>query len=113
MSTLTIKPGDPATEMLVTDTIAHVVTRVSASGKTVWTRRVETGEPVTVAQHGPWPVVEEPGLLDKPIGEELQWKVREGVRHYVGRDEHYTYATRNGWMRLNFGYSVRRVDYSR
>lgn len=110
---LTIKAGDPATELMVTDTIAHVVTRVSASGKTVWTRRVETGEPVTVAQHGPWPVVEEPGLLDKPIGEELQWKVREGVYHYPGRDEKYLYATRKGWMRLSFGRSVRRVDYSR
>jgi hypothetical protein len=107
-----IKAGMGATELLVTDTVAHVVTRVSASGKTIWTRRVETGPAEVQSMKGPFPVTREPGLLDQPFGEEIQWKVRDGVYHYPNRDEHYKYATRNGWQRLSLGQSYRRVDYS-
>lgn len=99
-----IQPGTGATETYVTDTSAHVVTRVTA--KTVWTRSVELGESEVQEMRGPWPVTVQPGLLDKPYGPEVQWKLRYSTT-YGG-----VYATRGKYRRIFFGHSYRRVDYS-
>lgn len=93
--------GMGATEPMVTDTMAHVIVRISESGKTLWTRYVETGEAEVLYMKGPWPVTREEGLLDKPHGDEIQWRLN---KHGEWR--------REGWRRLFVGQSYRRVDYS-
>lgn len=101
-----IVAGTPATEHWITDTCAHVVTRVTAH--TVWTRRVAEGEPRTLYMKGPWPVTQAEGLLDQPEGEEMAWTLRENAE---GR----AYATRGSGgdrISLTFGQAYRRVDYS-
>lgn len=92
--------GIGATEHLVTDSIPYVITRVSASGKTIWLRRVETGESQVLYRKGDWPVTMSEGLLDKPYGPEL--KFTKTARGW----------TRKGSAPLSIGHARRRVDYS-
>jgi hypothetical protein len=92
--------GMGATEHLITDSIPYVITRVSKSGKTIWLRKVETGEAQILYKKGDWPVTISEGLLDKPYGPELQFTL-----------------TARGWTRkgskpLTIGHARRRVDYS-
>lgn len=94
--------GAPATIRLYTDTIAAVVTRVSAS--TVWVRRVETG-PAKRVNHKdePYPVIHEEGVLDKPYGVE---------ERYARNDERGWHGPKSrGSVIVVIGYSISRTDY--
>lgn len=101
---ITPEPGTPATQPYVTDSQAHVVTRVSKSGRTLWTRRVELGpvryEREIPAGSGEPPVTLQDGILDQPYGPEIQWRQRPNGTLMRGRTS-----------RLVLGHSVRRVDY--
>jgi hypothetical protein len=99
----TPRAGAPATILLYTDTVAAVVTRVSAS--TIWFRRVETGEETTENQAevnvGSPPVRRANGILDKPFGDEQR----------VARRETGKIHGSNQTTRLSVGHSVSRTDY--
>lgn len=92
--------GMGATEHLVTDSIPYVITRVSKSGKTIWVRRVQTGEAQVMYRKGPWPVTIADGLLDEPYGSELQFT--KTVKGW----------TRKGSKPLTIGFARQRIDYS-
>lgn len=98
-----LKSGVGATEPLVTDTIAGVITRVTRT--TVTFQRVETRKATRNMQvdQGPWPVMDAEGVLDRPIpGTEKRFTRRE-------RDGKITYW--NGRTRLIIGRSFSRRDY--
>lgn len=94
MSGIEPKVGIGATELLYTDTVAHVVTRVSTSGKRIWVRRVNVDTVNrTVTNPGePFPCIIEEGLLDKPFGPEKmltlckngRW-MRNGIKFIIGQ----------------------------
>lgn len=96
------QPGMGATQHYVTDSRALVITRVSASGRTLWTRAVELG-PVRhehdVTGTDEPPVTLQDGILNKPYGPERQWRLNGRGRWA------------NGGERITIGHSVRRVDH--
>ncbi len=93
--------GIGAIEVLYTDTIAYVVTRVSKSGKICWVKRVAVSDtPDNVTNPGePLPCTIHNGILDQPYGDEIR----------------VTFTKRNRWerngSRFVFGKSYRMVDY--
>jgi hypothetical protein len=95
--------GTPATQVYVTDSRALVVSRVSASGRTIWTQSVELDESTRrreteLLAEGEPPVMLVNGDLTKPYGPERQWRWTRG-------------AWRNGGDRVYLGHSIQRVDY--
>lgn len=98
-----LTPGVAATEPLVTDTIAGVISRVTRT--TVTFQQVETRKATRnmMVDQGPWPVMDSEGILDRPIvGTEKRFTRRE-------RDGKITYW--NGRTRLIIGTSFSRRDY--
>ena len=92
------KVGDPATILLVTDTIAAVVTHVTP--RSVLVRRVATGPSRRVNDPAePFPVVISEGLLDQPIGPPERYTLNGQGRY--GR----------GSIKLHLGGSIERTDY--
>ncbi len=90
--------GDPATIVLVTDTIPAVITRVTP--RTVVVREVEHEEPRRVNHESePFPVLQAQGILDKPFG--------NGERFSMTTRGHYMH----GGVRLLLGTSLYRRDY--
>lgn len=99
-----IEIGAPATIHLYTDTLAAVVTRVTATR--VFVRRVATGVEVTsnaaeVALGG-LPIRVSKGILTEPTGPEEGYKIRENGRHgKLGRGE----------IVVTIGKSISKTDY--
>jgi len=88
---------------LGSDTVAYVVTRVSASGQTLWAQRVELDETSTRPEWTPVrgeivPTLTD-GKLDKPYGDPERFSLRPSG-HW-----------QRGEYRLTLGHSVRRRDW--
>lgn len=88
--------GMGAIEVLYSDTVAYVITRVSDSGTRIWVKRVEIDESPEnrrVTNPGePYPCTINEGILDKPYGDERmvtlnkhgRW-MRKGSRFVLGK----------------------------
>jgi hypothetical protein len=84
--------------------MAYVVTRVSASGRTLWARRVELD--ATTGRN------ENPNLADG----ELPVRLTDGdLAKPYGNEERFSVRTNGAWQRgdrrMYLGHAVRRVDY--
>lgn len=91
--------GMPCSILYVTDTRAAVVVRVNAKSVTVQRVATDPESKRTIAERGPWPVVQEDGILTKT----------------VGNPERFAFNGRrfaDGSIGLSLGRSVTTIDYS-
>jgi len=97
--TITPQVGMAATINLYTDTVAGVVTKVSA--KSIVVDHVETGPAERINNPAePFPVIAEPGILGRPKGQEQRYRFNVKRGRYC-----------NGSVSVTLGQSVRIVDY--